>query len=78
MSNISPVLAIRKAIRLTQADLAEKIGVGQTNVCAYERGRQGISPATAKAIVGVAKAAGLDISMDHVYGLRPLPEKAAE
>lgn len=68
------LLQIRKALRLSQHSLAGKIGVVQGSVSAYERGTQEISPAVAKRLVAVAKAAGLPIGLDHVYGLAEIPE----
>ena len=32
------IVKIRKKLGMTQAELAEKVGVGQTTMCAYENG----------------------------------------
>jgi len=71
---LRPVAAIRKRLGLTQAALADKLERCQASICAYEAGRQGISPDAARRLVQLARQSGLDISLDHVYGDRPLSE----
>ena len=71
---LRPVAAIRKRLGLTQAALADKLERCQASICAYEAGRQGISPDAARRLVQLARQSGLDISLDHVYGDRLLSE----
>ncbi len=65
--------SIRERLSMTQAAVGEAIGVTQGNVSFYEKG-QTIPPAVAAKLIDVARAKGLEITFDHVYGAAPLPE----
>lgn len=64
--------AIRSALDVTQAAIAEAIGVTQGNVSFYEKG-QTVPPDVAKKLITYAGSRGLKLSFDHVYGAEPLP-----
>lgn len=73
---MSTIKTIRNRLRMTQAALAEELGVSQGNVSFYERG-QTIPPPVAAKLADLATARGLQIGLDHVYGrleLPPVPE----
>lgn len=59
--------AIRQRLGSTQAEIAEAIGVTQSNVSFYEQG-QTIPPKVAGALIEFARTKGLAISYDTVYG----------
>lgn len=63
---------IRKRLGMTQAGLAERLGVSQGNVSFYERG-QTVPPAVAAKLIDMAAQHGLQITFDHVYGAAPMP-----
>ena len=58
----------RKKIRLTQKELAELLGLHQSAVCDYERGR---ATPSVKTIVGLAIS--LHTSTDYLLGLTENP-----
>lgn len=60
---------------MTQASIAEAIGVTQGNVSLYEKG-QTVPPAVGKRLIEVARERGLLIDFNHVYGGAPLPTAA--
>ena len=65
---------------MTQQCLAHGIGCTQGNVGHYEKG-QTIPPEAAKRLLQFAKARGVALTLDQIYGLAPLvealPERAA-
>lgn len=67
MDNIK---AIRLALGLTQQKFAAGVGCTQSAVGQFERGNTSPSLEVAKRLLLVAAAAGLDVSLDHVYGLK--------
>lgn len=78
---MSTVKSIRERLNLTQAALAEKLGCTQSNVMHYERDKpdrppQTVPPEMAKKLITVARESGIDLTMDQVYGLVPLPAAA--
>lgn len=58
---------IRKQLDLTQAALAEGIGVTQANVSFYEVRNQTVPPEVARRLIEFAKAKGHVITFDDVY-----------
>ena len=60
--------AIRKHIKLTQAELGKMIGCTQGNIGHYERGGQNLGIEVAKKILAVAKEHGLETSLEYLYG----------
>src|SRR5262245_7845195 len=56
------VVAIREAMGLTQAQLAERLGVSRNSVARMEVGLQVITPAMALLIEYVAREAGVDVT----------------
>jgi putative transcriptional regulator len=69
--------SIRERLRVTQAVIAEAIGVTQGNVSFYERG-QTVPPDIAGKLIAFAASRGLCITYDHVYGAAELPIVASE
>lgn len=69
---MSTFKTIRTRLGLTQAALADAIGVSQGSVSFYENG-QTVPPGVADRLIGAAAARGLTISFDHVYGAAELP-----
>ncbi|MEQ6473866.1 helix-turn-helix transcriptional regulator [Comamonas sp. wu1-DMT] len=68
MSNIK---AIRLALGLTQQKFAEGVGCTQSAVGQFERGETTPSVEIGKRVVGLAADAGREVSLDHVYGMKP-------
>lgn len=66
------VRTIRSRLGVTQAELAEALGVTQSNVSFYERG-QAVPPPTAGKLIEFSRSRGLELSYDHVYGGAELP-----
>ena len=67
----SPVREIRRKLGLSQAELAKALDISQGAVSHFERG---CSPSadTAKKIVAIARKAGVDVTMDWIYGIERL------
>lgn len=61
---------IRKTLGVTQAAVAEALGVSQGNVSFYERG-QTIPPEIATRLIEFARGRGHDISYNDIYGFPP-------
>lgn len=58
---------IRDKLGLTQNELAAKLEMTQGNVGHYEKGIQDVPVRVAKKLVSIAKANGLDMSLDDFY-----------
>ena len=69
MNTIKP---IRELLGITQSALAEAIGCTQGNVGHYEKG-QTVPPDMAKRLTVFCKTRGIDITLDQIYGMAPLP-----
>lgn len=61
---------IRHRLGLTQAEIAVPLGVTQSNISFYEGG-QTIPPHVAAKLIAYAKARGVVLSFDDVYGSKP-------
>ncbi|MFL9610201.1 helix-turn-helix domain-containing protein [Methylobacillus sp. Pita2] len=59
---------IRSRLNLSQAELAEALGMSQPNVSKYENG-QDIPPDTARKLISLAQSRGVSISFDDIYGV---------
>jgi DNA-binding XRE family transcriptional regulator len=70
---MNAVKAIRGLLGETQAELADAIEVSQGSVSFYESGAT-VLPEVAIRIVSHARARGIQLSLDQVYGLSALPE----
>ena len=57
---------IRERLGVTQAALAQGIGVTQGNVSHYEHG-QPVPPKVASRLIEFARAAGVDLTFDDIY-----------
>lgn len=68
------IKAIRERLGVTQSELATGMGCTQSNVSFYEKG-QTVPPAVATKLISFAKAKGLSITFDHVYGNGALPDR---
>lgn len=62
---------------LTQQELAEGIGVSQSNVSFYERGEIAPSSRVARRLIQFAKAKGLTVTFDDIYEIEPRAEADA-
>lgn len=69
---MNTIKAIRGKLKLTQQALADGIGCTQGNVWHYEQGKT-VPPDMAKLLIEVARTHGLDLTLDQVYGMAPLP-----
>jgi len=68
--------ALRERLQVTQAELAEGLGVTQGNVSHYERG-QTIPPAVARLLIEFAKDKGVGVTFDDIYNPTPSDKAAA-
>ena len=64
---------IRLRLDMSQAAIGAAIGCKQSNVALMEQG-QVLMPETAFKLREVAAEAGLELSLDQIYGLAPMPE----
>lgn len=64
---MNKILTIRKKLNVTQAELADALGVSQGNVSHYERG-QTVPPDIASRLICFAKDRQLFLSFDDIYG----------
>lgn len=69
---MNAVKAIRQRLGATQAEIADAIGVSQSNVSFIENGQE-IQPEAARRLAQFARSKGLEIGLDHVYGEIDLP-----
>ena len=67
----TPFLELRQALELTQAELAEALGVSRQRVNMYERGRGEPSPRVAQRFLALAKKHGLEFTMADLYPDEP-------
>lgn len=74
---MSTIKAIRELLNATQSELAQALGCTQGNVGFYERGQALPVDRAERLIAFAAKKKHLNLTLDQVYGRRPLP-KAAE
>ena len=65
--------SIREHLGLTQQAIADGLGCTQGNIGHYEKG-QTIPPTVAKRLIDFAASHGLEITFDHIYSDKPLPE----
>lgn len=77
IGGMSTFKAIRSRLGVTQAVIAEALGVTQGNVSFYEKG-QTVPPAVAARLIEYADRCGLELSYDIVYGNAPLPSEPAK
>lgn len=63
---MSAIKHIRERLGVTQAALAQGIGVTQGNVSHYEHG-QPVPPRVAFRLIEFARAAGVDVTFDDIY-----------
>ncbi len=77
---MNTVRHIRRQLGLTQAALAQELGVSQSNVAHYER-HQTVPPEVARRLIAFAATRGQALSFDDTYGASPagraLPDAAA-
>ena len=64
---MNAVKEIRDKLGLTQHELATMLEMSQGNVGHYEKGIQDVPVRIAKKLVSIAKAEGLNISLDDFY-----------
>lgn len=76
---MSTFKTIRTRLGLTQAAIADELGVSQGNVSFYENKErpQPVPPKVAEKLIAAAASRGLAISFDHIYGAADLPAPEA-
>lgn len=67
---------IRERLGVSQAVIAGALDVSQSNISFYEKG-QTVPPPVAAKLIEFAKAGGLGLTYDMVYGAAPLPAEAS-
>lgn len=67
-----PAKAIREHLGLTQSALAHELDCSQSNISFYEKG-QTVPPDVAKKFVLLVRQRGMELTLDQIYGLAPLP-----
>lgn len=70
---MSTIKAIRERLRLTQTELAGVMGCTQPNIGHYEADRQPVPADRAILLIDHAATKGLKLTLDQVYGRKPLP-----
>lgn len=70
---MSRFLEIRTLLDLTQLEMAEVLGCGQSNVSFLDRGQR-VMPDVAGKLVEAARALGIALTFEHVYGREDLPQ----
>jgi putative transcriptional regulator len=73
---MNAVRPIRERLKLSQAQLADALGMTQGNVSFIELDKQPVMPDAAAKLIAYAQEHGLEISYDHVYGAAELPTEA--
>jgi transcriptional regulator with XRE-family HTH domain len=71
---MSRIREIRKRLDLTQAEFGAGIRCTQGNVGFYERGEQALPVDRAQTLIEFAAAKGLRLTLDQIYGRKPLPQ----
>lgn len=74
---MNQIKSIRTRVGLTQAKFGDCIGCTQSAVGQFERGESDPSIEKAARIIDLARSHGLELQLEHIYGLKPLPEKPA-
>jgi putative transcriptional regulator len=72
MSNMK---VVREKVRLTQADLAKKVGVTQGAIAHYENDRRKPGLDECRRIVSALNSSGADVTLDDVFPPVRIPEK---
>lgn len=70
---MNAIKQIRQALSMSQDAMAAALGCTQGAISSYEVGRNDPTPDTARQIIEMAKARGLSVGYDHVYGAKPVP-----
>lgn len=66
---MNTVKRIRASLGITQAALAQVLGMTQANIGFYERGQQSVPPHVAKNLIEYASTQGVAIGYDDIYGV---------
>ena len=74
MSNMK---VVREKVRLTQADLAKKVGVTQGAIAHYENDRRKPGLDECRRIVSALNSSGADVTLDDVFPPVCIPTKFA-
>jgi transcriptional regulator with XRE-family HTH domain len=76
MAGMNEVRTIRRALGLSQTDLGQQLGVTQSNIGHYENNSAVITVQRACKLLDMLSAMrGEHLSLDHVYGRRPMPRR---
>lgn len=65
--------SIRDRLGVTQAQMADALGMTQGNVSLYEAKGQTVMPEVAKRLIDYAATLGVELTFDHIYGDAELP-----
>lgn len=74
---MSRIREIRERLNLTQTAMADELGCTQGNIGHLERGTQVLMPDRAERLIEVASKRGLRLTLDQIYGRKPLPTDKA-
>lgn len=74
---MNQIKSIRTRVGLTQAKFGDCIGCTQSAVGQFERGESDPSIEKAARIIDLAHSHGLELQLEHIYGLKALPEMQA-
>lgn len=77
MKNAHPLITIRRAVGLTQKQLADLLGVDQSAISQYESGTFSMSVKVAKRLLTIAHELGHSYTLGQLYGTEPMPETAS-
>ncbi|MFM0243820.1 helix-turn-helix domain-containing protein [Paraburkholderia sediminicola] len=64
---MSPILQLRKRLKVSQADLGAALGVTQSAISQYEKGTSVPSPEIVRRLIEFAKTAGIEVSFESIY-----------
>ena len=74
MWSMNQIKSIRAHVGLTQAKFGSFIGCNQSAVGQFERGEADPTIEKATRIIELAQSHGLELQLEHIYGLKPIPE----
>ena len=73
IASMKSIQSIRDRLDMSQKELADALGLKQTAISAYERGKAEIPRAKAQMLIDLAYGRQLLIDFNHIYGNAELP-----
>lgn len=64
---MNPILQLRKRLKASQVQMGKAIGVSQSAVSQYEKGRATPSPDVVRRLIEFAKTRGVEVSFEWIY-----------